>query len=364
MDRAFHPVAEIFPLMDGREFDELAADVGAHGLREPIWLHPDGRIIDGRNRFRACAASGVEPHLRTWQGGGSLVAFVVSLNLRRRHLTKSQRAMVAARLANLQRGDNQHAPIGATSQSDAAELLNVSRRNLQRARAVQEGGTPELVALVVSGKVSVTAASTVAEAPEDEQRELVARGEREILQAAKDIRARNKNIATKWTGDPECYTPAKYIEAARAVMGGIDLDPASNELAQKTVNATKWYDEASDGLAQEWRGRVFLNPPYAHPTVAHFIDKLCDEFEAGRVTAAVLLTNNNTDTKWWHRAFAAAAVCFTAGRIHFYKGDGGESQPTNGQTFFYFGEDVEGFAAVFTEFGLVGEMRATGTRFQ
>ena len=164
----------------------------------------------------------------------------------------------------------------------------------------------------------------------------------------------NNTTASKWTGDPESYTPTKYIEAVREVMGGIDLDPASNTYAQKTVKAEGWYDEDEDGLLQEWKGRVFLNPPYAYPTVKHFIERLCAEFEAEKVTAAILLTNNNTDTAWWHLAArSSAAVCFTAGRINFYKEDGSITQPTNGQTFFYFGGDSGIFADVFGEFGFI-----------
>jgi N6-adenosine-specific RNA methylase IME4 len=92
---AFHPVADIFPMMTSEEHTRLVDDIRANGQQEPIWLHPDGRIVDGRNRYRACAEAGVEPRTRTWGGRGSLVEFVVSLNLHRRHLTASQRAMVA-----------------------------------------------------------------------------------------------------------------------------------------------------------------------------------------------------------------------------------------------------------------------------
>lgn len=97
----FHPTAEIFPMMSEGEIQDLAQDIRQNGLREPIWTYQNS-IIDGRNRYKACQIASVEPRYREWDGQGSLIAFVVSLNLKRRHLTESQRAMVAAKLANLQ----------------------------------------------------------------------------------------------------------------------------------------------------------------------------------------------------------------------------------------------------------------------
>jgi len=85
-------------MMTAEEFAGLVEDIKANGLKEPIWLHPDGRIIDGRNRYKACIEAGVEPSFRTWNGEGSLVGFVVSLNLHRRHLNSSQRAIVGAKM--------------------------------------------------------------------------------------------------------------------------------------------------------------------------------------------------------------------------------------------------------------------------
>jgi N6-adenosine-specific RNA methylase IME4 len=102
MTLKFHPLADIFPLIEGEEFDQLVEDIRANGLREPIWLHPeDGSIVDGRNRYRACLKVPVEPRFRTWNGEGSLVAFVISLNLRRRHLNASQRALLAVEVEPL-----------------------------------------------------------------------------------------------------------------------------------------------------------------------------------------------------------------------------------------------------------------------
>jgi len=190
MSKEFHEVANIFPLMQGAEFETLKADIASNGLLEAIWLHSDGRIIDGRNRYRACLEVGVEPVYRTWNGTGSLVSFVVSLNLHRRHLTESQRAMIAARLANMQQGRPEtNGSIDPFTQPEAAELLNVSVPSVKRAKIVTEHGTPELTEAVTSGRVSVSAAAAVATLPKEEQYVIVAKGEKEILAAAKVIRS-------------------------------------------------------------------------------------------------------------------------------------------------------------------------------
>lgn len=92
--KEYHELSNIFPLMQGDEFESLKSDIAQNGLREEIWLAPDGLILDGRNRYRACCDLGVEPTFKTYTGD-HLVEFVVSLNLHRRHLTASQRAALA-----------------------------------------------------------------------------------------------------------------------------------------------------------------------------------------------------------------------------------------------------------------------------
>jgi N6-adenosine-specific RNA methylase IME4/ParB-like chromosome segregation protein Spo0J len=185
----YHPLADIFPLLEGAEFDELIADVKANRLLEPIVVYDD-QILDGRTRYRACLAAGVEPTLRPFDGDDP-VAYVISMNVTRRHLDESQRAMVAARVATLKQGARTDlSPIGEMSQAKAAELLNVGKRSVERAVEVRDHGTPELQQAVERGAVSVSAAADVATLPADEQREVVARGEREILEKAKAIRAK------------------------------------------------------------------------------------------------------------------------------------------------------------------------------
>ena len=185
--RRVHPAAEIFPLLGGAEFDSLVADIRANGLREAIRLDRDGRILDGRNRLRACEAADVEPRFRTYKGDDA-VAFVVSLNLHRRHLNPSQQAMVAARLADMPQGTRTDlAQICAKSQTDAATLLNVSRRSVQHATKVLADGAEELVAAVDRGTVMVSDAAVVAGEAHRVQRALlsmVADGKADTLKAA------------------------------------------------------------------------------------------------------------------------------------------------------------------------------------
>lgn len=157
------------------------------------------------------------------------------------------------------------------------------------------------------------------------------------------------------SGEYEWYTPAVYIEAARQVMGGIDLDPATSEVAQQTVKATEYYTAKDNGLSLSWHGRVWLNPPYSQPLIGQFISKLNEEYAAGSVEQAIMVTNNCTDTEWFHRAVAQVArMCFSRGRIRFANPERptGES-PLQGQTFFYYGNNAEAFRQHFGMHGFI-----------
>jgi hypothetical protein len=153
-----HPLADIFPALDDDALRALAQDIGTHGLREDIVLY-QGKILDGRCRYRACELAGVVPRV-TQYGGDNPLAFVVSRNLHRRQLSASQRALVAARLADLGRGANQYSegvPIGR-----AAKLFNTSERSVARAREVLAHGNPQLVAAVETGERTVASATALA----------------------------------------------------------------------------------------------------------------------------------------------------------------------------------------------------------
>ena len=160
---------------------------------------------------------------------------------------------------------------------------------------------------------------------------------------------------TKGTGVDEWYTPEEYLESVRLALGGIELDPASSDFAQKTINADRYFTILDNALEQEWQAKtVFLNPPYSAAKIADFVERLVAGYECGDIGAAIMLTNNFTDTRWFHRAAgSASAICFTRGRIRYYNADGDTSMPTNGQAFFYFGNATTRFAKHFDQWGFI-----------
>lgn len=163
----------------------------------------------------------------------------------------------------------------------------------------------------------------------------------------------NKKPHVSTKGENEWYTPPQYLEAARRVMGGIDLDPASSETAQELVQATVYFTKDDDGLKRPWSGRVWMNPPYSKDLVWPFCERLCEFVASGDVTEAVVLVNNATETAAFQRmAELAQAMCFHAKRIKYLNRDLEVAEtPVQGQAFVYFGENVEAFRSEFLQFG-------------
>jgi phage N-6-adenine-methyltransferase len=168
---------------------------------------------------------------------------------------------------------------------------------------------------------------------------------------------------TQGTGKDEWFTPPEYIKLARAVLGTIDLDPATHEAAQAVIKATNYFTKADNGLEQEWHGRVWLNPPYAQPLIEDFVKKLLAERKAGHVTAAIMLTHSYTDNAWFQAALKVTdAICFKRRRVKFYELEGDEANPTQGQTFFYFGSEADKFVRTFGRIGSASRWQPNAQR--
>jgi hypothetical protein len=155
----------------------------------------------------------------------------------------------------------------------------------------------------------------------------------------------------------EWYTPSVYTEAAREVMGGIDLDPASKEEANQIVKATTFYTEEQNGLLQPWYGRIFLNPPFygyrwwCHPQ-PDWIKRLFWEYEHGHVEQAILLCMAAVKQHWFHTLWDYT-VCLNEDRIHFHRPGKKPEELRESTCFVYLGPHTEKFVEVFSKFGTV-----------
>ena len=208
----FHPLADLFPLANDEELKVLAEDIKTNGLQQPITLYM-GRILDGRNRYRACKIAAREPRTVDLSVGADPIAFVVSANLHRRHLNETQRGIVAAKLANMRRGGREANPskdgIDPIAQEKAAKLLNVSTKTVERASKLVKAGKPELVAAAEQGRVKVAAAvKFITKRSDSEQQRLVTENFGDIVKAVESLKPRS----TANENDSYANTEKKLIE--------------------------------------------------------------------------------------------------------------------------------------------------------
>lgn len=320
-----HPVADLFPVMSDTEYADLVADIRKHGLREPIWVHRDGRIIDGRNRYRACAEAGVDAAQRTYEGDDDgLVSFVVSLNLKRRHLNESQRASVGARLENMTHGGTrapeqdanlhlaldlpQETYVPEVRRTDAAEMLNVSSRSIASARKVHERGVPELVEKLDRGEIAVSTAAVIAEASADVQRKAIAEHDKKaVVEAAKEIKRAKQLVARTVEPEPvvepiatldgtyRCIVidppwPMKKIEREERPDQGVELDYPTMDV---WCPEPSWSEHYDCGTACHQHNEDFRSPcfkgwePYDESdlfrcnsiecTIGHQLEQIADD---------------------------------------------------------------------------------------
>lgn len=207
-----HPVAELFPMMTAEAFAALKADIAEHGQREDIVLW-DGKLIDGRNRLKACLELGVEPEFCEMDAEADPVPRIISLNLHRRHLTESQRATIASELATMKRGkpSKDNVEISTITESQAAEMLSVSRDQVAKAKAVKRNAAPEVVELVKSGEVTINAAKNFAKAVPDkkEQAAVAAKGVAEVKKVAAVATAKKSASVARKTAGKTAAQPSR-----------------------------------------------------------------------------------------------------------------------------------------------------------
>lgn len=351
---------------DEREL--LEQSLRAEGCRDHLVVWEEtGTLLDGHNRFDICTKLGIQFRTTTlsFATKDDAILWVIENQLGRRNLADIDRIALAAKrepLIRARAAANQGARTdlvqnsaggseGGRTRDVAAAAAGVSHDTYTKGKKVLEQGIPLLVDAVREGDTSIHAASAIADLPPDEQVEAVADGN--ITEVAKSLR---QNRRQQNTGNNEWGTPRKYVDAVRTVLGTIDVDPATHEAAQARIQATTAYTRDDDGLSKPWRGTVFLNPPYSNTLIRRFTNKLVEEFEAGNVTSAIFLVNNETDAAWFQFAAQhATCICFPKGRVQFLRSDGSPSKsgPLQGQAILYFGRDAAKFIEVFGEFGVI-----------
>ncbi|WP_423207988.1 hypothetical protein E2974_12440 [Paracoccus yeei] len=251
-----HDYANLFPMLDASGQDDLRRDIQQHGIREPVILF-NGRILDGRNRYMAARDLGLDFPVADFDGtDADARAYVLSTNLHRRHLTESQRAVVAAKLADMKQGErtdlHPSANLPKVSQSDAADMMSVSERSVTTAKKVIEQGAPELVAAVEQGAVSVSAAAIMSDLPQDEQAAAVAEGPRAVKAKAKAVREKksktNQAEAPEPETDPETVsvirelaklTPSGVAMAVMELRNALADAKANDKQQRKEIDALK-----------------------------------------------------------------------------------------------------------------------------
>lgn len=346
------------------EYESLKTDLLVRGCLDPLktW---SGILVDGHNRYEICTKNNIvyKVEALNFESEDEAIDWMLANQLGRRNLTRDDFTLLLGRRYNAQK--KSFAESGSLPQNDAGSVRTseklakehgVSRATVERAGAKAQSidsASTELKDAVRNRETSVSDAAVVAGLPPEQQSEIVATGD--TKSAAQEIRRERKSLVTQNTGNNEWYTPERYIEAARKVLGAIDCDPASNDFAQKTVKAKTFYTIDDSGLDANWFGAVWMNPPYGKGLVDKFITRYCEQ---DGITEGIVLVNNATDTDWFQRlAGVSSAICLKKGRIKYIAQDGIEKNtPIQGQVFLYRGDDVVGFECVFGEFGAVARL--------
>jgi ParB family chromosome partitioning protein len=356
--------ASLIPPLSSEERQQLEENIVEHGgARDPlvVWASKGTlTLLDGHNRYEICTRLGLpfDIHELQFKSREEAEDWIDKNQLGRRNLDSRQMSLLRGRRYN--RTKKTHDEAGAMKGKAVDKMSTASalaaehgvdektiRRDGKFAEAVEALGIEREI---VAGEIDapkhaiVAAAQALPEKPTSAQ----------VEQAVESVKSK-PHVANN-NGDNEWYTPDEYLDAARTVVGEFDLDPASNPIANERVRAAVFYTSDDDGLTKDWSGVVWMNPPYESKLIGQFSEKLCDAFASGNVTAAIVLVNNATETRWFQSlAEQSSAICFPKGRVKFWH-PRKEAVPLQGQAVLYLGDDKEAFVAEFSKFGFCMEV--------
>jgi phage N-6-adenine-methyltransferase len=365
----------LIPPLTAEEYAGLEKSLLDDGCRDSLVLWGD-TLIDGHNRYEICTKYHIpyETVQKDFDNRQSAIEWIILNQFGRRNLPAHERARLALRLKPViaerakeqqlstlkqnavpQNSVKRENPID--TQKELAKVAGVSHDTIAKVEHIEEEAPQPIVEASRKGEISVNSAYQVTKLEPEEQHEIVERirniqREPEETQTPKAIvqEVLKRPHVSFNSGNNEWYTPKEFIEAARSAMGSIDLDPASNDIANEIVKAETYYTVETNGLDKEWTGNVWMNPPYASDLIGKFVDKLIEQRE--NYKQAIILVNNATETEWFNKLISiSSAVCFPKSRVKFYMPDGKTGAPLQGQAVLYVGKNIEEFMNAFDGFG-------------
>jgi len=381
--------------LSAEEYSQLEENILRDGIQETLKVW-QGILIDGHNRYEIAKKYGLNFEVSTMQfeNRNAVTEWIIKNQFGRRNLSAYDRSMLALKLklaiaakakansfANLKQNMNtecekfctriadklnqekipvivdsftgeeleidcsDHLALSNTQKksrekrTDAqiAKLAGVSEDTIRKVEKIEESATSEIKAAVKNGEISINAAYKGVKTGAETVSEIF-----EFQQKSK------KPFIVHNSDNNEMYTPKEYIDAAREVMGSIDLDPASSASANEVVQAEKIYTVEDDGLTQNWYGNIWLNPPYSKDLLPKFADK----FSESEFNQAIVFVHNATETKWFLKFVSrASAIVFLTGSVNCKTPRKNTCQSLQGEAFIYSGENKEKFVEVFQKFG-------------
>lgn len=356
----------LIPPLTEDEYQRLEESILREGCRDPLIVW-NNILVDGHNRYSICTRNDIEYKTINYRFNDrdEVKLWIMRNQLARRNLTEIQRIKLVTwceaalkkeaeqrKLATLKQNFTvrENLPVRTRATEELGKLAGVSRKTYEHATKAMREAPASVIEALNNNEISIDAAYAVTKMNEEEKKEVLERineGE-----AAKTVvsEIRNRPHVANNSGNNEWYTPIEYIELAKQVMGGIDLDPASNDKANEVIGATQYYTVEDNGLDHDWYGNIWLNPPYSSDLIGKFVNKLIEEL--WRIDNAIVLVNNATETEWFNSLVQESSViCFTKGRVKFWAPDGRIAQPLQGQAILYFGKNTKGFIDAFSTKG-------------
>jgi len=348
-----HPVST--ELYGNNHIDDIKESIAKLGILVPLTITDKDIVISGHRRWRCAielAMGSVPVKVKTFANELDEKRSILEFN-RQREKTFSQKMNEAKLLKEIV--------------AEEARSLQANKARDAKSQFVHDtdngvvGETADIVgkATNIGGRTKFHQAEKIWDKAQA--------GDKQAQELVKDIDAEDKTINKAYTelfdkahvshnsGVNEWYTPTKYIDAAREVMGSIDLDPASSDIANKIVGATAYFTTQDDGRQKEWAGNIWMNPPYAQPLITEFCNLLVINYKDNHIQQACVLVNNATETNFYQNMITYCdAVCFIKGRVRFLNPEGVDTgAPLQGQTILYFGKNKDKFKQYFEKFGVV-----------